>query len=118
MNVEEARVRFSPAVQEIIDNCMIEDKFIDKDLFQVYICTIWGNAALDPEKSGIEESELPVLHDFLNEEIQTVLGTKTQIADCFEYLTSKKGKEALIRLQVAKHHREFIEYFGRIILST
>ena len=70
MNVEEARVRFSPAVQEIIDNCMIEDKFIDKDLFQVYICTIWGNAALDPEKSGIEESELPVLHDFLNEEIQ------------------------------------------------
>ena len=50
MNVEEARVRFSPAVQEIIDNCMIEDKFIDKDLFQVYICTIWGNAALDPEK--------------------------------------------------------------------
>ena len=31
MNVEEARVRFSPAVQEIIDNCMIEDKFIDKE---------------------------------------------------------------------------------------
>ncbi len=118
MNVEEARIRFSPAVQEIIESCTIEDKFIDKDLFQVYVCTIWGNAALDPGKSGIDESDLPVLHDYLNEEIQTVLGTQTQIADCFEYLTSKQGEEALVRLQVSKHHREFIEYFNRIILST
>jgi len=118
MNLEEARAKFSPAVEEIIEHCLIDDTFVDKDLFQVYICTIWGNAALEPGKSGIDETELPILHDYLNEEIQTVLGPNIEIADCFEYLTSKKGEEALVRLQLAKHHREFIEYFGRLILST
>jgi hypothetical protein len=118
MNVEEAREKFSPAVQEIIEHCLIEDKFVDKDLFQVYICTIWGNAALEPEKSGLDETDLPILHDYLNEEIQAVVGQGTQITDCFEYLMSKKGEEALARLQVSSQHREFIEYFGRLILST
>jgi hypothetical protein len=118
MNVEVAREKFSPAVQEIIEHCLIEDKFVDKDLFQVYICTIWGNAALEPEKSGLDETDLPILHDYLNEEIQSVVGQGTQITDCFEYLMSKKGEEALARLQVSSQHREFIEYFGRLILST
>ena len=74
MDIDEIRRRFEPAVNEIIDACCITEDFVDKDRFRVYIATIWGNAVLQPEKSGIDESDLSVLHDFLNEEIQKLLG--------------------------------------------
>jgi|TARA_B100001079_G_C16323241_1_gene475627 hypothetical protein len=118
MDIEEVRRRFDPAVNEIIDSCRITEDFVDKDRFRVYIATIWGNAVLDPEKSGIEESELSILHDFFNEEISKVLGSDQTITSCYEYLISKAGEDCLSRLQVSQQHKDFIHYFARLILGS
>ena len=117
MDIDEVRRRFSPAVQEIIDQCRVSDEFVDKDMFRVYVATIWGNAGLEPRKSGIEESELSVLHDFLNEEIEKVLGQGEDITRCYEFIVSKEGDDSLARLRVGARHKEFLHYFARLILS-
>ncbi len=118
MELIELRERFGPAVTEIIEQCQVADGFVDKDLFRVYIATIWGNAVLEPQKSGLVESDLASLHDYLNEEIPAILGNGENITSVYEYLTSKTGEESLERLQVGARHREFIAYFGRLIQVT
>jgi len=117
MEIEEIRTRFGPAIAEIIDGCRITDDFVDKDRFRIYIATLWGNAVLEPEKSGIEETELSMLHDFLNEEIHKVLGAEQTITTCFEYLVTKPGDDSMQRLQVSNRHKEFIHYFAKLILG-
>jgi hypothetical protein len=117
MNADDVRTRFQPALDEIISSCCVSENFVDKDQFRVYIATVWGNAALDPEKSGIVEEDLPLLHDFLNEEIQKLLGTNQTVTACYEYLSKKEGQEAMTRLKVNSQHKEFILYFAKIILA-
>jgi hypothetical protein len=116
MDIDEVRRRFSPAVEEIIDHCRVSDEFVDKDMFRVYIATIWGNAVLEPRKTGIEESELSVLHDFLNEEIEQVIGKGEDVTSCYEFIMSKAGEESLTRLKVSARHKEFLHYFAGLIL--
>lgn len=118
MDIDEVRTRFAPAVEEIISQCEVTDDFVDKDLFRVYVATVWGNAVLEPGKSGIAESDLPVLHDFLNEEIEKLLGQDETVTSVYEYLVSKHGEDAMERLSVGARHREFIAYFARLILSN
>lgn len=117
MSLNEIRVRFTPALNEIIDSCRITDDFVDKEQFQVLIATVWGNAVLEPERSGIEESDLEDLHDFLNEQIERVLGEGVTITNCFEFIVSKSGEDSLARQQVTANHKEFLHYFARLILQ-
>jgi hypothetical protein len=117
MDITEIRTRFQPAVQEIVDGCQVADGFVDKDMFRVYIATIWGNAVLDPGETGIEESDLPLLHDFLNEEIAQVMGEGQDITTCYEYIISEEGEDSLARLNLTSRHKEFLFYFARLILS-
>ncbi len=117
MDIEEIRERFAPAIREIIDVCSVSEAFVDKDQFRVYIATIWGNAAIDPEKSGLVEEDLSLLHDYINEEIRNVLGEDETIMSCYEYLASKVGEEAMDRLNLSKQHREFVLYFARLLLN-
>ena len=118
MDIIDIRLRFKPAVQEIIDQCRVSDDFVDKDMFRVYIATIWGNAVLEPQRSGIEESDLSVLHDFLNEEVEKVLGAGEDITRCYEFIVSQEGDDSLMRLRVTPRHKEFLHYFARLILSA
>ena len=118
MDINEIRSRFRPAIEEIINASGVDEQFVDKDRFRVYVTTVWGNAVLEPERSGITETDLPVLHDFLNEEIEDVLGKGQTVTNCYEYLTSKAGEDCMTRLQVSQQHREFIHYFARLILGA
>ena len=117
MSLSEIRQRFTPALDEIIERCRITDKFVDTEQFQVLLATVWGNAVLEPARSGIEESDLEDLHDFLNEQIERVLGESLTLTDCFEFIVSKQGDESLARLQVSARHKEFLHYFARLILQ-
>ena len=117
MELSELRTRFIPAIGEILDQCRITDDLVDKERFQVYMATIWGNAVLDPERSGIEESDLSTLHDFLNEEIARVMGNGVNITGCFDFIVSKKGDESLARQGTTNQHKEFLNYFARLILN-
>ena len=118
MDISQIRKRFAPAIKQIVDGCLITDEFVDKDRFRIYIATVWGNAVVSPEKSGIDESELSTLHDYLNEEIETLLGKDETITTCFEFLVSKPGEESMSRLQVSNQHKEFIHYFAKLILGV
>ncbi len=117
MELSELRDRFIPAIEEILDQCRITDQIVDKEKFQVFIATIWGNAVLEPERSGIEESDLSSLHDFLNEEISRVLGENADITSCYEFIVSKKGEESLERQGTTTRHKAFLHYFARLILQ-
>lgn len=116
MDIDQTRERFIPAVEEILDDCRLSDALVDKDRFQIMMATIWGNAVLDPARSGIEEADLPVLHDFFNEELSRVVGAGSTLTDVFEFLVSKAGRDAMTRVQVTQRHKEFIVYFARLIL--
>ena len=118
MELAEVRERFKGALDEIVESCQITEEFVDKDRFRVYIATVWGNAVAAPNKSGITEDDLPVLHDYLNEEITRLLGHDESVTSCYQYLTSKPGKDAMIRLNIGQQHQEFINYFARLILGS
>ncbi len=117
MELSELRDRFIPAIEDILDQCRITDQIVDKEKFQVFMATIWGNAVLEPERSGIEEDDLSALHDFLNEEISRVLGENADITSCYEFIVSKKGEESLERQGTTTRHKEFLHYFARLILQ-
>ncbi len=117
MELAELRQKFIPAIEEILDLCRITDELIDKEMFQVYVATIWGNAVIDPQRSGITEDHLELLHDFLNEELARVVGSDATITSTYEFIVSKPGDESLTRLKIAKRHREFLFHFARLILA-
>ena len=117
MTLEEIRDRFTPAIEEIVDRCRIADEFVDKQQFQVLIATIWGNAVLEPRRSGIEESDLENLHEFLNEHVERVVGPGESITSCYRFIVSKAGEDSLTRQRVTQSHREFLHYFARLILQ-
>ena len=118
MDINQIRSHFSPAIEQILQDCLITEEFVDKDRFRVYISTVWGNTVLAPQKAGIEEVDLSILHDYLNEEIQRLLGADETISSCFQYLVSKAGEESLARLQITQQHKAFIEYFSQLILGA
>lgn len=117
MTPEEINDTFSPAVDEIINRCRLTDEFVDKEKFQVLIATVWSNAVLDPPRSGLTEDDLPDLHDFLNTYIEELVGPGESITSCFEFITSRQGEASLTRQQVTANHREFLNYFARLILQ-
>lgn len=117
MTLEEINERFLPAIDQMIDRCRVSDDFVDKEKFQVLVATVWGNVVLDPEKSGVEESDLPDLHDFMNQHLDQVVGAGETVTTCFEFIMSKKGEDSLIRQQVSANHIEFLHYFARLILQ-
>lgn len=117
MTLEELEQRFLPAIDEIIERCRISDEFVDKEKFQVLIATVWGNAVLEPDRSGLTESDLPDLHDFLNEHVDEIVGKDATITGCYEFIMSKKGEDSLIRQNISANHKEFLHYFARLILQ-
>ena len=108
---------FEPAIEEIIERCRITDEFVDKEQFRILIATVWGNAVLEPHRSGIDEADLEKLHDFLNEHVARVIGEGQTITSCYEWIMSKPGQDSLGRQQVTQSHREFLHYFARLILQ-
>ena len=117
MDLAKTRQRFKPAVDEILEQCRIADDFIDKELFQVYIATVWGNAVLDPGKSGIDEDDLAILHDFLGEELDSVVGPGYDLRACYTFIMSDDGEQSLARLSITQRHKDFLHYFARLILQ-
>ena len=117
MELMEIRRLFRPAIDNVLDLCAVSDSIVDKELFQIYMATIWGNTVLEPARTGLEEADLSMLHDFLNEEIERVLGKGKTVTSCYEFIVDKKGDESLTRCKVSKTHREFLHYFARLILQ-
>lgn len=116
MKLNEIRSLYQSVVEDILDQCIVAETILDKEMFKIYIATIWGNSVLEPQRMGIEENDLSILHDYLNEELEKVAGKGTSITSCFEFIMTKQGEESLSRYRVSKQHKEFLYHFARLIL--
>lgn len=110
--------RFKPVLDEIVRRCSVVDAVIDKDLYRIYIATLWANLVMDPRESGLTEDELEPIHDFLNRDaVAPVLGPDQTIKECFRFITTRAGEQALERCRVDKGHRDLLMYFSSMILD-
>ena len=117
MSAEQIKTTFSPAMDEIIERCSVSEGYVDKEQFQIMLATIWGNAVLDPSRSGISEDQLPELHDFLNTYLVEIVGAESNLTNCFEFIVSKAGQDSMDRQRITPNHREFLHHFAKLILQ-
>ena len=117
MSAEQIKTTFSPAMDEIIERCSVSEGYVDKEQFQIMLATIWGNAVLDPSRSGISEDQLPDLHDFLNTYLVEIVGAESNLTTCFEFIVSKAGQDSMDRQRITANHRQFLHHFARLILQ-
>ena len=117
MELNHLKELYAPIIDEILERCRITDEFIDKEKYQIFLATIWGNAVVDPNGAGLEEVDLEVLHDYLNIELQEIVGSGATLTTCFEFIVSKRGQDSLDRQKITSRHRAFLNYFARLILA-
>ncbi len=117
MSAEQIKTTFSRAMDEIIERCSVSEGYVDKEQFQIMLATIWGNAVLDPSRSGISEDQLPELHDFLNTYLVEIVGAESNLTNCFEFIVSKAGQDSMDRQRIPSNHRQFLHHFAGLILQ-
>jgi hypothetical protein len=109
--------RFAPILGEIERHCNVAGSFVDKDLFRVNIATLWANLILDPAEAGLTEDDIEPLHDYLNQAIVPVLGSSATLTECFRFINSKAGEQAMDRCRLTTTHRQMLLYFCSMILD-
>jgi len=109
--------RFAPVLREIERRCGVAGSFVDKDLFRVNIATLWANIVLDPSEVGLTDDDMEPLHDFLNQSIEPVLGHAQTLTECFRFINSKAGEQAMDRCHLTTTHRQMLLYFCSMILD-
>lgn len=108
---------FRPVLDEIERRASVAGRFVDKDLYRIYIATLWANMVMDPADAGMTEDDLEPLHDFLNGAIERVLGRGQTLTECFRFLNTKAGELAMDRSRVSGTHRDLLTYFCSMILD-
>jgi len=115
--VSEFDDRFGPLLAEVERRCGVAGAFVDKDLYRVNIATLWANVVLDPADVGLSEDDIEPLHDYLNAVIEPVLGRGATLTECFRFINSKPGEQAMERCQLTTTHRQLLLYFCSMILD-
>ena len=111
------RAKFEPALEEIAERSTVADRFVHRDVYRLYIATLWANVVLDPEDAGIVEDNLEDLFDILNSEIERVLGPGNDLTSCFGFVNSKQGQAAMQEARLTRNHKDLLLYFCSLILD-
>ena len=93
------------------------ERFIDRNLYQVYMATLWANVVLSPSEAGIDEEDLEGLHDLVVDELSEVLGKGTDLKTVFEFISSKPGEQAMLEAKLNQTHKDLLQYFSSMILD-
>lgn len=109
--------RFAPVFADIRERSTVVDSFIDKDLYRVYIATLWSNVVLSPEEAGLSEEDLEDLHDLLIEELSNAIGTQESLHPLFSFISSKAGERAMQEARLTQSHKDLLQYFASMILD-
>ena len=117
MSAAEVRTQFKHVLDDIEQRSSVTEQFVDKDLYRLYLATLWANVVLNPKEAGLLEEELELLHSYLNERIVSVLGENTNITECFRFINSKAGELAMKEARLNQTHRELLLYFSSMILD-
>ena len=108
---------FEPALDEIAERSSVAGRFVHRDVYRLYIATLWANVVLDPEDAGIIEDDLEDLFAALNTEIERVLGAGVDLTACFSFVNSKQGEAAMQEARLTRNHRDLLLYFCSLILD-
>ena len=108
---------FEPVFTDIKERSTVAERFIDRNLYQVYVATLWANVVLSPGEAGIEEEDLEDLHDLVVAQIQSVLGSEEDLTTVFTFISSKAGEQAMIEAKLNQTHKDLLQYFSSMILD-
>jgi hypothetical protein len=117
MNRSDLEAAFSPVLHTIAEQSRVAEDFIDKDVYRIYVTTLWANVVLDPDDVGIGEEDLEILHEVLNDIIAKVLGSGQGIRDSFQFVNSKSGEQAMHSAHLTNNHKDLLLYFSSMILD-
>jgi len=109
--------RFSPVFADIRERASVTDRFLDRDLYRVYIATLWANVVLSPQEVGLLEEDLETLHDLLITEISDAIGPHKSLHPIFAFVASKAGERAMAEARLTQSHKDLLEYFASMILD-
>lgn len=113
---ELARI-FQPILAAAAQQASLAERVVDKDLYRIYLATLWANVVMDPIAAGIDESDLEAAHDVINLGAGRVLGDDEAITAAYRFIETKAGEQALERAKVPRRHRDLLRYFCSMILD-
>jgi hypothetical protein len=108
---------FAPVFKDIRNRSTVAERFIDRDLYRVYIATLWSNVVLAPEEVGLNEDDLEDLHDILLAEISSAIGPHDSLHPIFKFISSKDGERAMAEARLTQSHKDLLQYFASMILD-
>jgi len=117
MTEAEIEAQFADILDDIEERSCITEQFVDRDVFRLYLATLWANIVLNPADAGLTEEALEPLHDYLNRRAARVLGPEGTLTHCFRFVNSKAGEQAMKDARLNQTHRELLLYFSSMILD-
>ena len=108
---------FRPALEDIAKRSTVAEVFVHRDVYRLYIATLWANVVMDPDEAGIVEEDLEDLSLLLNAEIERVLGAGNDLKSCFSFVNGKKGQAAMEEARLTPNHKDLLLYFCSLILD-
>ena len=117
MTQETLADRFAPLLDDVIERATITDTLLDRDLYKVLVTTVWSNVVLDPDAVGIEESDLEAVHELINQQVAEVLGEDQDLRECYRYIASRPGEQAMKDARLTQNHKDLLLYFASMILD-
>ena len=117
LELTDLKYAFEPVFTDVRERSTVVERFIDRNLYQVYMATLWANVVLSPGEAGIGEDDLEALHDLVVEELGEVLGKGTDLNAVFEFISSKPGEQAMLEAKLNQTHKDLLQYFSSMILD-
>ena len=108
---------FEPVFVDIRERSTVVERFIDRNLFRLYMATLWANVVLSPDEAGIQEDDLPTLHDLVVAELVEVIGVGTDLESVFRFISSKEGEKTMAEAKLNQTHKDLLQYFSSMILD-
>lgn len=98
-------------------NSAVAETFVDKNRYQLFLCTLWSNLVLEPEQLGLEIEDLEPVLEIVNEEAKKVLGYEDSVTQSFRFISSPAGEREMKQAKLPRNHRDMLTYFSSMILD-
>lgn len=113
----ELQLLFEPILSAVERQSGVAGRFVDKDLYQIYLATLWANVVMDPDAVGLSEDDLESAHDVINLSAERFVGDERAITAAFRFVAGTAGEQAMDKAKVPRAHRDLLLYFSSMILD-
>lgn len=117
MDLDLLRVKLGPVLDQMRNNSAVAESFVDKNRYQLFLCTLWSNLVLEPEQLDLEVEDLEHVLDIVNEEAKKILGYDDSVTQSFRFISSPAGEQEMNRAKLPRNHRDMLTYFSSMILD-